>query len=112
VLFRREKIKSIVTPVIAIDALGISDAIKKSDSNELVELATRLEHQYYKFRSKIPFGLVAVGKDTVIGTNEFSSFRLNDMFIVYSKSTKKDIALKYLVTSSLLYHSKSLDAVP
>lgn len=103
-LFKREKIKVINTPVITVDALGISNAIKSSSSNELVELAKRLDNQYYKFRAKIPFGFVIVGKNSVIGTNDFSTFRLNDMFIVYSKKEKKDIALRYLVTSSLLYH--------
>lgn len=41
----------------------------------------------------------------MIGTNDFSTFRLNDMFIVFSKKKKKDLALRYLVSSSLLYQT-------
>lgn len=103
--FGRKNIKSIDAPVLVIDALGISSAIKSSNSDELNKLSKRLDDQYLKFRAKIPYSFVIVGKRFVLGTNDFSTFRLNDMFIVYSKKEKKDIALRYLVTSSILYHT-------
>lgn len=98
------KHKVVTTPVIVVDALGFSDKIHKADGERLITISKELDKQYYKFRSKVPFARALVGKNSVFGSNDFSTFRLNDMFIVYSDKNKKDYVLRYLVTASMIYH--------
>ena len=45
-----------------------------------------------------------VGRQLVIGTGEFSTLRLNDMFIVFSKRSRDNLPMRYLVTASIAYH--------
>ena len=94
-----------LSPVLVVDALGMSSKIDRCrDPASLGDLATELEGQFHRFRSKVPHRLVFVGRKRVFGTGEFSSMRLNDMFILYSGRTVKDLPGKYLVASSIIYH--------
>ena len=45
-----------------------------------------------------------VGMNRVLGTRDFSALRLNDMFILFSQTSIKDLPVRYLVAASLAYH--------
>ncbi len=107
--FHKRKTKVVDSPVIVIDALGVSSMIRSSSDNDLLLLATKLDKHFHQFRAAVPFGFVIITPKWVIGTNEFSTFRLNDMFILYSKQPTPDVALRFLVTASLVYHSLLLN---
>lgn len=102
-MFNLKKTKPIDSPVLVIDALGISARINSANKNELVSLVDELDHQFFKFRAKIPNSLVIVTKNRVFGTSEFMSLRLNDMFVLFSNRVIPDFTLRYLISASLLY---------
>lgn len=105
-LFKRKNKTPQISPVLVVDALGFADRIQSADAEGLVELADKLEQQYYRFRAKIPFVAVVVTRRRVFGTGEFSTFQLNDMFVLFSQKGKrdyKDLAFRHLVASSLFY---------
>jgi hypothetical protein len=105
-LFKRKTKTPQVSPVLVVDALGFADRIQSANAEGLVELAHKLEQQYYQFRAKIPFAAVIVTRRRVFGTGEFSTFQLNDMFVLFSQKGNrdyKDLAFRHLVASSLLY---------
>jgi hypothetical protein len=108
-LFRTIKPQVVDTPVIVVDALGISDIIRRSSKEALLALGARLDRHYYRFRASIPFGIVITTPTKVFGTTDFSTFRLNDMFVVYSRDPKSDLTMRYLITSSLVYQALMLD---
>ena len=95
----------IISPVLAVDALGFSAELDKcEDLESLAALALELDAQFHGFRSRIPHEITFVTKKRVIGTREFSTLRLNDMFIVFSERSRPDLPLRYLITGSLAYH--------
>ena len=92
------------SPILVVDALGFSSRIKACDMESLVRLSDRLDKQYHRFRAKVPFGLAWVTAKRVFGTREFSTFRLNDMFVLFCEKVMKDAPHRHLVASSLLFH--------
>ena len=102
---RKEEVRPVVCPVLAVDGLGFSARIDACrDSESLGRLALELDAQFHAFRSKIPYEVMEVGADEVIGSDEFSTVRFNDMFILFSESPRDNLPLRYLVTASLVYH--------
>lgn len=103
--FRRSKSRPIISPVLTLDALGFGKRIDQcKDPESLSSLAAELDAQFHRFRSKIPFEAMLVGRKRVIGTREFSTLRVNDMFVLFSERGRKDLPLRYLITASLTYH--------
>lgn len=99
--------KSRVTtsPVLVADALGFSTRIEKCHDREaLADLASILDDHFHAFMSKVPYRCMFVGKNRVFGTRDFSSLRLNDMFVLFSQTSIKDLPMRYLVAASLVYH--------
>ena len=91
------------SPVFVVDALGFAAKIKACDESALVNLSDTLDRQYHRFRAKIPFGAMLVTRKRVFGTRESSTFRLNDMFVLYSEKPSADAAHRYVVAASLLF---------
>lgn len=102
--------KPVLTPVLVVDALGIAGRIASADAPCLAELSETLDRQYLRFRAKIPFRIGAMLFGRVWGSGEFSTFRLNDMFLLYSTKEAPDYSLRYLVSSVLLYQTLLLGA--
>ncbi|MEQ8427621.1 MAG: hypothetical protein RLT87_00735 [Gammaproteobacteria bacterium] len=92
-----------ISPVLVMDALGVADRIAKASEGELTKIADELDAQYHKFRLRMPNSLVLETASEVRGTGEFSSVRMNDMFVMYSPSYMDDGVHKYLVASSILF---------
>lgn len=107
--FKKKNENVVKTPVLVIDSLGISERIKHSTEKTLPEIVHHLDRNYYRFRFSIPFSIVTHTRNKVFGTNEYSTFRLNDMFIVFSKNYHEDFALRYLITASIAYHGLLLE---
>ena len=107
--FQRRKKKVFDSPIFVVDALGFSAAIERSDRDTIIALGRQLERHYHRLRLAIPFTLVINTARRVWGTREFSTFQLNDMFIIYSRVWKDDFALRYLITASLVYQRLLLD---
>ncbi len=102
--------RPILSPVLVLDALGMSSKIDKCrNPDSLMDLVTELDEQYHGFRSKVPHKLIMVGRKRVFGTRDFTTLRLNDMFILYSKKRVKNQPGKYLIAGSLLYHQLLLN---
>jgi len=93
------------TPVLVVDALGLANEIKSSDGAGLLRIVERLDRQYRQFRAKVPHRVMFVHRWGVLGSKDFATIRLNDMFVVYSPRRVADPALRYLITSSLLYQT-------
>lgn len=108
-LFRRKATQSFRSPVLVVDALGFTRQILDSDEAALGALADRMDQNYLRLRRAIPFGFVIHTKNKVWGTPEFSTFRLNDMFVVYSRVPKDNSALRYLVTASIVFQALLVD---
>ena len=92
-----------LSPVIVIDALGIAKKIECANAHELVSLADTLDEQYHNFKLRIPNAIVIDTKKEILGSSEFKSLRMNDMFIVYSENEMLDMSLSYMVTTAILY---------
>ncbi len=102
---RGEEVRPFVSPVLAVDGLGFNARIDACrDAESLGRLALELDAQFHGFRSKIPFEVMRVGPDEVLGSDEFSTVRFNDMFILFSESPRDNLPLRYLVAASLAYH--------
>jgi hypothetical protein len=95
--------------VLVIDAFGFASKIKKCDTIELARLSDQLDRQYHRFRAKIPLGIVLVTPSRVFGTREFSTFRLNDMFVLIAKEVGHGALLRHLVASSLIFHTHEFE---
>lgn len=93
------------TPVLVVDALGLSNKIKSTDGAGLLRIVEKLDRQYNEFRAKVPHRAMFVHRWGIWGTRDFATFRLNDMFAVYSPRPVEDPALRYLIASTLLYHT-------
>jgi hypothetical protein len=94
--------RPIYSPVLVIDALGFTAKIKACGPGELDALSKHLDRQYHRFRSKVPFGIVAVTSSGVSGSREFSTFRLNDMFVLFTERPREDAVHRHLVSTVLL----------
>lgn len=92
------------SPVLVVDALGVGHRIHGSDGDALTFLADELESQFHCFRAKVPHQGMIVTQNHVWGTKEFSTVRLNDMFVLFSEREIPDPALRYMVAASILYH--------
>jgi hypothetical protein len=103
-MFGAKKPRVVETPVLVVDALGFASRIAASSADQLTALGQRLEAQYHRFRAKVPFRAVAVLRRKVLGTGEFSTFQLNDMFVLYSERHATDLVFRHLISSVLLYH--------
>lgn len=101
--------KVFTSPVLAVDALGVSRQIELANDRNLVELQRKLDRHYRHFRAKVPHRFVIVTKWGVWGTSEFETFRLNDMFVLFSRRHVRDQELRYLVSASLLFQTMLLD---
>lgn len=97
--------KLLSSPVLVVDALGLSNEMKSSDDAGLLRIVERLDRQYQEFRAKVPHHAMFVHRWGVWGTRDFATIRLNDLFAVYSPRRVADPALRYLITSTLLYQS-------
>ncbi len=104
-LFKRKKSIPVESPVLVVDALGIAAQIRACDAGALMALSERLDGQYYGFRAMIPFRFVATGPKWVIGSGEFDTFRLNDMFVLFSPKTTQDAIHRHALAASLLYQA-------
>lgn len=89
--------------VFVVDALGFSDRIRRADRRSLLELWGEVDRQYAAFRLNLPNLVALQFGSRIIGTREFETLRLNDMFIVHSRREMPDSALRYLITASVLY---------
>ena len=104
--------RPVLSPVLVLDALGVSAKIDECrDPGSLADLAIEFDHQFHGFRSKVPHRAMVVGRKRVFGTRDFSSFRLNDMFILYSERWVDDLPGRYLVASTIEYHQLLQDGV-
>lgn len=108
-LFRPTKKVPVDSPVLVVDALGFAAKITSCDSDALIRLSNLLDRQYHAFKAKIPFGIMLVAAKWVLGSREFSHFRLNDMFILFSEKSNSDTHHRHAVASSLLYHALLLE---
>lgn len=108
-IFRKKKPQAFDSPILVIDALGIAQKIKTSNHKEILELGDRLDRNFYRFRNAIPFEFVISTRKHIYGSGEYSFFRLNDMFVMYSKTPKHSLATRYLISASLTYQSLLLD---
>ncbi len=107
-LFRRNKVYE--SYVLVIDALGFSARIRRADSAGLSKIWTEIDRQYNRFRARIPNRLVIDGGERgVFSTREMETLRLNDMFVVYTRKKVSDPGLRYLITSSMLYHQMLIE---
>lgn len=96
---------AVLSPVLVADALGMSSKIDECrDPISLADLTAKLDDQFHGFRSKVPHRLMVVGRKHVLGTRDFSSLRLNDMFILYSERGGKDLPGRCLIAGSIIYH--------
>lgn len=93
------------TPVLIVDALGLSNEMKSTDGAGLLRLVEKLDRQYHEFRAKVPHRAMFVHQWGIWGTRDFATIRLNDMFAVYSPRRVKNPALRYLIASTLLYQT-------
>jgi len=98
----RKSPKPVDTPVLVVDMLGFSRQIKACGVLELAALSATLDHQYHRFRAKVPFGVMLVTGKRVIGSRDFCTFRLNDMFVLFSERQATDAPHRHLVASVLL----------
>ena len=98
------KPRPVESPVLVVDALGVSERIASCDSGALSELADELDQQFYSFSSRLPNRLVIATRSSVFSSRQFSSLRLNDMFVAFSTKAMPDPVLGYLVAASMLYH--------
>ncbi len=108
-MFWKRKQPVLQTPVLVVDALGVTQEIERMDEAALVRLADRLDSNYLRFRQTIPHQLIITWGKKVWGTREFNCFRLNDMFIVYAKRLDEDASLRYLITARLCFQALLLD---
>jgi hypothetical protein len=91
------------TPVLVVDALGLSSQMKSTDGAGLLRIVEKLDWQYHEFRAKVPHRAMFVHRWGIWGTRDFATIRLNDMFAVYSPRLVENPALRYLIASALLY---------
>lgn len=108
-MFRKREQPVFETPVLVMDALGITQFIQTNDEATLVSLADRLDSNYLRFRQTIPHRIIVTWGKKVWGTKEFNCFRLNDMFIVYAKNVDEDVSLRYLIAARLCFQALLLD---
>lgn len=97
--------RSFHSPVLVVDALGFAQKIIECDALKLQQLADRLGEDYLRFRMAVPHRLAITLGRRLWGTPEFTTFRLNDMFVVFSRMPKDDFVLRYLVTGSIVFQS-------
>lgn len=93
------------TPVLVVDALGLSNEMKSTDGAGLLRIVEKLNRQYHEFRAKVPHRAMFVHRWGIWGTRDFATIRLNDMFAVYSPRRVENPALRYLIASTLLYQT-------
>jgi hypothetical protein len=106
--FRRKTIYK--SYVLVMDALGFANRIRRADVDALSEVWKEIDHQYNRFQARVPNTVVIDGGALgVFATREMETLRVNDMFIVYTRKKIFDPALRYLVTSSMLYHQMLLE---
>ncbi|TBY24089.1 hypothetical protein [Rhizobium leguminosarum] len=99
--------------VFVVDALGFSDRIRRADRRSLLDLWGEVDRQYAAFKLKLPNLVALQFGSRIIGTREFETLRLNDMFIVHSRREMPDPALRYLVTACVLYQQMlALNYIP
>ena len=108
-MFRQPKKTVFDSPVLVVDALGVSNKIKTRDEAGLVDLADQLDANYLRFQQTLPHRVVVTWGRHVWGTKEFNCFRLNDMFVVHDKHADADSSLRYLIAASLCFQSLLLD---
>ncbi|MCQ3830187.1 hypothetical protein HXX02_12095 [Microbulbifer elongatus] len=91
------------SPVLVMDALGIASKVASANEFELISLADKLDDQYHNFKLRLPNSIVIDTKKNIFGSQEFSSLRMNDMFIVFSQKQLPDFRLRYMVSAAILY---------
>ena len=108
-VFRPRRRVPVDSLILVVDALGFASKINACDKDELTRLSEQLDRQYHRFRAKIPFGIALVTPTRVFGSREFSTFRLNDMFVLIREKARRDAPHRHLVASSLLFHTLLLE---
>ena len=97
------------TPVLVIDSLGLTSQIRRCSTKDLASLSAKLDRNFHRLETSLPFKFVVHTKNRVFGTDEFSAFRLNDMFITYSMRSMPDFGLRYLIVASLVFQALLID---
>jgi hypothetical protein len=104
-----QKVSVSSSPILVVDALGFTAKILAAGEDELPMLGRTLERQYHRFKAKVPHRFMIVSRKRVWGSNDFQTFRLNDMFIVYSDKGGSENSFRILVASSLLYQTMLME---
>lgn len=93
------------TPVLVVDALGFTARIRSADVDGLTGLVRTLNEQFVRFAAKVPHKAMIVSPSRVIGTPEFMTLRLNDMFVLHSGKPMDDPHTRFLLCGSMLFQS-------
>lgn len=88
-----------------VDALGFTASIRLADVDGLVDQVRTLDEQFVRFAAKVPHAAMVVMPSQVIGTPEFATLRLNDMFILHAGEPMDDSHVRFLLCASLLFQS-------
>lgn len=93
------------SPVLVVDALGLTAQIRAADVDGLADLVRTLDEQFVRFAAKVPHKAMVVSRSRVIGTPEFMTLRLNDMFVLHSGRPMDDPHIRFLLCGSMLFQS-------
>lgn len=91
--------------MLVLDALGFTARIRAADVNGLADLVRTLDQQFHSFAAKVPHRAMVVTRSRVMGTREFSTLRLNDMFVLHLGKLVEDPHIRFLLCGSMLFHS-------
>lgn len=97
------------SPVLVLDALGFTQEIRAARSSGLRGLAAKVEAQFHRFQAKVPHRAMLVSRSRVFATSEFATLRLNDMFVLHAAKPMEDDALRFILSSSMLFQSMLLE---
>jgi hypothetical protein len=105
------KVSLSASPVLVVDALGFTAKLMAASEDDLMSLGRILDQQYYRFKSTVPHRFMFVTRKRVWGSSEFKTFRLNDMFVLYSNKCESENSFSHMVASSLLYQRMILEGL-
>jgi hypothetical protein len=108
-LIRPRRKVPVNSPVLVVDALGFAAKIRSCDGDALIRLSDLLDRQYHAFKAKIPFAIMLIIANRIFGSRDFSHFRINDMFILFSEKSNSNAHHRHVVASSLLYQALLLE---
>jgi len=109
-MFSNRRDRLYATFVVVMDSLGFANRIRTADADALFKVWDQIDRQYARFRARIPNTFVFdMGRFGVFGTREMETLRLNDMFIAFSRRNTVEPDIRYLVSTSMLYHQMLLE---